>query len=182
MEEGETNSDKKRDLQILQPHRRSSHSHGHGHYHFHHRRGSQSQDLVVMEPHDNELEKRGASTTTNIIMAGLTIYVSTAPWPSIGRLFLSKRGADLSRLAYEVQSGLCNGRSCRSYELPPAPSADDLKGLESEHPWEVSVRFPPLSSWQLLIKIWIYRRNCYRDLSATWRNTNFHPGQIHHIC
>lgn len=74
-------------------------------------------------------------------MKGLTIFVSvrTAPWASIGELYTTKRGVDLSRTAYEVQSGLCNGRSCMSYELPLAPSADDLFGLESEHPWDVSV-------------------------------------------
>ncbi|KAJ5426042.1 hypothetical protein N7465_001112 [Penicillium sp. CMV-2018d] len=134
---GERHFDKRRDLQGIQPHESShSHGHGHGHSHIHHKRGARSQDLIVLEPSPNELAKRGTSGGIKITMAGLQVFVRTAAWPSIGKLYETKQGNKLSRTAYGLLPGPCGKRSCRVFDLPDNPTSSDLKGYEAEHPFD----------------------------------------------
>ncbi|EAU32456.1 predicted protein [Aspergillus terreus NIH2624] len=134
---GERHFDKRQGLSSAQSHR-SSHSHGHSHSHLHHRGAAASQDLIVVEPEETDLTKRGASSIKEITMEGYRITVRFAGWPPISELFKTKKGKALSRTAYSIASGPCSGRSCRVYDLSANPTPKELKGLETEHPWDVS--------------------------------------------
>ncbi|KAF9249765.1 CAZyme family GH18 [Penicillium roqueforti] len=82
----------------------------------------------------NVLEKRGAREKYTLILAGVTIEVLAAAYPSIGDLFTIARAAQVQRWAFWKNKGYCNSRVLSVLSLPTGEVAKALyEGLNSEH-------------------------------------------------
>ena len=82
----------------------------------------------------NVLEKRGAREKYTLILAGVTIEVLAAAYPSIGNLFTIARAAQVQRWAFWKNKGYCNSRVLSVLSLPTGEVAKALyEGLNSEH-------------------------------------------------
>ena len=95
---------------------------------------------TAQKPERDALQKRGGQKTYNTNLgAGVSMRIIGAIYPSIGELFDSQFAAHVLRRFFRLIPGYCNGPSVSTGDVGAGESPDDIGGLQSEHPIDVSI-------------------------------------------